>query len=131
MRAVGMEAVEPMSVMSVIRATPILFRVFRPVFRAIAWALFAVLVSAWAIELVYCICNFTAGGWPAVIGYVQHISQGHNAAPVSWSTVVGIHAAALSITVLLALYLCKWSRGTPRTAEPTGPDKTDGIGIEE
>ena len=103
-----------MTISRVVDAMPILLRAFRPVFKAIAWALFSLLLISWVIEVVYCLRNYSAGGWPAVIGYVQHISQGYNAAPVSWSAAVGMHVAALAITLLLAWYLRNSSRGTRR-----------------
>lgn len=116
MRDVGMEAVEAMSVSSVAGAVPILVRAFRPVLRAIAWTLLLLLVVCWVFEAVHSVMNYREGGWPAVLGYVQHISQGHNAVPVSWTAVLGIHAAALIVTVVLAWYLRKSSRG-PRTQD--------------
>jgi len=106
----SMELVEAMTISRVVDAMPILLRAFRPVFRAIAWALFSLLLISWVIEAMYCVRNYAAGGWPALIGYVQHISQGCNAAPVSWSAVVGMHVAALAITLLLAWYLHNSSR---------------------
>lgn len=100
-----MEVVEAMTISRVVDAMPILLRAFRPVFRAIAWALFSLLLIRWVIETGYCVRNYIVGGWPAVIGYVQHISQGYNAAPVSWSAAIGMHLATLAITLLLAWYL--------------------------
>lgn len=94
-----------MTISRVVNAMPILLKAFRPVFRAIAWAFFLLLALFWVIEAVYCVRSYSAGGWPAVMGYVQGISQGHNVAPVSWSSAVWMHVAALAITGLLAWYL--------------------------
>ncbi|MBS1830877.1 MAG: hypothetical protein JST93_36625 [Acidobacteria bacterium] len=110
MRDVGMEAVEAMTVSSVIDAVPILVRAFRPVLRAIAWTLFLLLLVCWVFEATHSVTNYKEGGWPAVIGYLQHISQGHNAVPVSWKAALGIQVAALTVTVLLAWYLRKSAR---------------------
>lgn len=114
MRDVGMEGARVMSVSSVVRAVPILINAFRPVLRAIVWTLFILLLVCWLFEAVHCVMNYKEGGWPAVIGYVQHISQGHSAVPVSWPAVVGIHIAALIITVALGWYLRSSSRGARR-----------------
>jgi hypothetical protein len=112
MRDDGMEDAEGMSLSRVVGAMPILIRAFRPVLRAIAWTLFLLLTICWVFEAVHSVMNYTEGGWPAVIGYVQHIGQGHSDVPVSWTAVLGIHIAVLIVTVGLAWYLRTSSRGT-------------------
>ena len=94
-----------MSISRIAGALPILISAFRPIFRAIAWALLLLLAVFWVIEGVYSVMSYTEGGWPAVIGYIQHISQGHSASPVSWIEVMSIHIAALIVSVGLAWYL--------------------------
>jgi hypothetical protein len=63
------------------------------------------LLLFWAIETLYCVKRFIVGGWPAVLGYVQGISQGHRPAPVSWAAVVVRHFVILTLTLLLAWFL--------------------------
>jgi hypothetical protein len=71
----------------------------------IAWPCLFLLLLFWALETMHCVNSYVVGGWPAVLGYVQGISQGHRPAPVSWGAVVAGHFAILTLTLLLAWFL--------------------------
>lgn len=99
-----------MTISKVANAMPILVGAFRPVFRAIGWACLFLLLLFWVIEAAYCVKSYSEGGWPALIGYIQGISQGHSVSPISWLTVAVMHAVLLGVTLLLAWLLRNSSR---------------------
>lgn len=83
--------------------------------RVIAWLLFALLMLFWVIEAAYCVQYYFAGGWPALLGYLQAIAQGHRAGPPpSWSVIGPWHFVILVVTLLLAWFL-RWSRRVIRS----------------
>jgi hypothetical protein len=100
-----------------IKAFPILLQAVRPVMELIAWPCFLLLLLFWVIETVYCVNSYIVGGWPALLGYVQGISQGHSPSSVSWGAIAVGHFLILTLTLLLAWFL----RESLQRARPRKP----------
>jgi len=94
-----------MELSRVAKAMPRPSGAFRALFVKFARICFLLLSVFWAIEALYWISSYRSGGWPAVLGYLQGISQGHNPTPVSGSMTVVAHLLLLSLTVALAWLL--------------------------
>jgi hypothetical protein len=91
------------------RASPLLMTALR----TIAWTLFGLLMLFWAIEAAHCMQHYAAGGWPALLGYLQTIPRGHRPGPPpSWSVIVLSHLIIL-LGTLMILWFLRWCKRVP------------------
>jgi hypothetical protein len=88
-------------------------RIARPMAN-IARVCLVILLGLWVIELAYSLQNYVSGGWPAVWGYLQGITQGHRDifAPVPWTKVVLRHIVLAALT-WAAAWVVRGSRRGP------------------
>jgi hypothetical protein len=77
-------------------------------FRLLRRLFLYVLAAYWAIFIFYTAKKFATGGWPAVVGWYQHIDtkidhqgQEWSITPWSWKTFLLREITALAITLVL------------------------------
>lgn len=89
------------------------------ILRMAAWLVLSVLCLFWVMEILYSVLYYSAGGWQALLGYLQSTAEGHRPGPPpSWVSIALWHLAFLAIT-LLAIWFLRWSKRVGSNASAT------------